>query len=252
MISNQAFPDELVRGLREARQVVVLTGAGISAESGIPTFRDPQDGLWSRFRPQDLATRVAFERDPKLVWNWYQWRRRLIRQARANAGHLALVRLESLLPGFTLLTQNVDGLHALAGSRCLHELHGNIMRNRCYRENCLMEPAAGDEGEPPCCPQCGAWLRPDVVWFGESLPQQALDAALDATAKCDLFLAIGTSATVSPAAELPLMALQGGALVVEINPEPTRLTGNVQLSLRGPAAPLLSRLVMVAWPHAMN
>lgn len=252
MISGQPFPEEVVRILRQAHQVVVLTGAGISAESGVPTFRDPQDGLWSRFRPQDLATRAAFERDPRLVWNWYQWRRRLIRQAQANAGHLALVRMEALLPGFTLVTQNVDGLHALAGSRRLYELHGNIMRNRCYREGRLMEPAPGDAGEPPVCPGCGAWLRPDVVWFGESLPQQALDAALEATAKCDVFFAIGTSAAVSPAAELPLMALQGGALVVEINPEPTRLTGNVQVSLRGPAAALLSRLVMVTWPHAMN
>ena len=252
MISNPQFPEELIRALRQARKVVVLTGAGISAESGIPTFRDPQDGLWSRFRPQDLATREAFERDPRLVWNWYEWRRRLVRQARPNPGHLALVRMESLLPDFTLVTQNVDGLHALAGSRRLLELHGNILRNKCLGENLPMEPQPGDEGEPPVCSRCGSWLRPDVVWFGEGLPQQALDGALESTAQCDLFFAIGTSAAVSPAAELPVMALQGGALVVEINPEPTRLTGNVQLTLQGAAGPILSRMVMAAWPTALN
>ena len=247
---TERFPPELIKALREARHVTVLTGAGISAESGVPTFRDPQDGLWSRFRPEDLATKAAFNRDPKLVWNWYEWRRRLIRQAKPNAGHLALVRMESLLPRFSLITQNVDGLHALAGSRRLFELHGNIMRNKCFKENIPMEPLAGDEDQPPSCPQCGGWLRPDVVWFGEGLPQQALDDSMDAAADCDLFFAVGTSSAVSPAAELPLMAQEGGALVVEINPEQTRLTGSIPLSLRGPAGVILSRMIMTAWPHA--
>lgn len=248
---SEKFPPELIARLREARHVAVLTGAGISAESGIPTFRDPQDGLWSRFRPEDLATKAAFSRDPKLVWNWYEWRRRLIRQAQPNAAHLALVRMESLVRTFSLITQNVDGLHARAGSRRLFELHGNIMRNKCFKENILMEPAENDEEQPPVCRQCGSWLRPDVVWFGEGLPQAALDAAVDAAADCDIFFSVGTSAAVSPASELPQMAQAGGALVVEINPEPTRLTGSVALSLRGPAGPILSRLVMAAWPHAV-
>jgi NAD-dependent deacetylase len=248
----EKFPPELIQALRQSRHVAVLTGAGISAESGIPTFRDPQDGLWSRFRPEDLATRAAFQRDPQLVWRWYEWRRRLIRQAGPNPGHLALVRMESLLPAFSLITQNVDGLHARAGSRRPIELHGNIMRNRCFEENGDSEPVEGEAEEPPRCRNCGGWMRPDVVWFGENLPAAAIDAATDAAVGCDMFFVIGTSAAVAPASELPVLAQQAGALVVEINPEPTRLSGSVPVSLRGAAGVLLSRLVMSTWPNAVN
>lgn len=247
---SPSFPPELIQALRKAQNVAVLTGAGISAESGVPTFRDPQDGLWSRFRPQDLASAAAFQRDPKLVWDWYAWRRRIIAGVGPNAGHRALLKFESRIPEFTLITQNVDGLHALAGSRKVIELHGSIMRNRCFDENHLVEPAPDDEERPPRCPRCGSMLRPDVVWFGESLPPEALSAATEAALNCELFFSVGTSSIVNPAAELPVLALQSGATVVEINPEPTRLSGMVQLSLRGSAAPLLSRLVMAAWPDA--
>ena len=247
---SQKFPPELIQMLRNAKRVTVLTGAGISAESGIPTFRDPQDGLWTRFRPEDLANAAAFRRDPKLVWDWYAWRRRAAEAAEPNAGHLALARMETRVPEFVLITQNVDGLHARAGSRRLVELHGSIMRSKCLEENVVTEPAEGDEERPPRCLKCGAPLRPDVVWFGEGLPDHVLNAALEAASVCEVFFSVGTSAAVNPAAELPMLALQAGAKVIEINPEPTRLSGDVHLSLRGQAGAILSRLVMMTWPSA--
>jgi len=242
------FPQELVHALRAARQVTVLTGAGISAESGVPTFRDPQSGLWSRFRPEDLANAAAFRRDPKLVWDWYEWRRRTIEAAGPNAGHLALVRMEKQVPGFALITQNVDGLHARAGSKNVIELHGSIMRSKCLEEDVVAEPADGDEERPPRCTRCGAPLRPDVVWFGESLKEKTLSDAAAAASNCQIFFSIGTSSVVNPAAQLPELAFHSGAKIVEINPEPTRLTGMAHLSLRGAAGAILSRLVMATWP----
>jgi len=244
------FPQELVHALRAARQVTVLTGAGISAESGVPTFRDPQSGLWSRFRPEDLANAAAFRRDPKLVWDWYAWRRRTIAAAGPNAGHLALVRMEQQVPGFALITQNVDGLHARAGSKNVIELHGSIMRSRCLDEDVVTEPVEGDEERPPRCSRCGAPLRPDVVWFGESLKEKTLTDAAAAASDCQIFFSIGTSSVVNPAAQLPELAFHSGAKIVEINPEPTRLTGMAHLSLRGAAGAILSRLVMATWPDA--
>jgi NAD-dependent deacetylase len=244
------FPQELVHALRAARRVTVLTGAGISAESGVPTFRDPQSGLWSRFRPEDLANATAFRRDPQLVWDWYEWRRRTIAAAGPNAGHLALARMETRVPEFSLITQNVDGLHARAGSKNIIELHGSIMRNRCLEEDIVGEPAAGDEERPPRCTRCGAPLRPDVVWFGESLTEKTLNDAVAAASNCQIFFSIGTSSVVNPAAQLPELALHAGAQVVEINPEPTRLSGAAHLSLRGAAGAILSRLVMATWPDA--
>jgi len=245
---SQQFPSELIQLLRKAERVTVLTGAGILSESSLPAYRDPQDGLWSRFRPQDLANAAAFRKDPGLVWGWYAWRRRAAMAAEPNAGHVALARMETLVPKFVLITQNIDGLHARAGSGNLLELHGSLLRSKCLEENIVMEPAEGDEESPPRCTRCGAMLRPDVVWFGEGLPDRALDAALEATAACQVFFAVGTSATVNPAAELPGLAMQGGAMVVEINPEPTGLSGQVHLSLRGQPAVILSRLVMATWP----
>ena len=245
---SQQFPPELIQALRKAERVAVLTGAGISAENGLPAFRDPQDGLWSRFRPQDLANAAAFRKDPKLVWDWYAWRRRAAMAVQPNAGHIALARMEALVPKLTLITQNIDGLHARAGSRKLLELHGNLLRSKCLEENIVMEPAEGDEESPPRCSRCGAPLRPDVVWFGEGLPDPALDAALQATTAAEVFFAVGTAGATNPAAELPLLAVQAGAMVVEINPEPTGLSAQVHASLRGQAAAMLSRLVMVTWP----
>ena len=242
------FDPRLVQKFRGARRVVALTGAGISAESGIPTFRDAQTGLWARFRPEELATAAAFRRDPKLVWDWYEWRRGLVAQAAPNAGHRALARLEGLVPGFTLVTQNVDGLHVRAGSQRVIELHGNIHRSKCFEEDVVVEEGIAAPDGPPRCPRCGAPLRPDVVWFGETLPPQALAAAEAAARECDLLFSIGTSAAVFPAAQLPVTALESGAMVVEINKDRTRLTGVATFSLLGQAGEILPRLLATTWP----
>ena len=188
--------------LRNARSVAVLTGSGISAESGVPTFRDAQTGLWARYDPMELATPEAFERDPRLVWEWYAWRRELVGNAALNPGHEALAELESRVPDFVLLTQNVDGLHRRAGSQNVVELHGSILHSRCSVEGAFVEPREEDPEIPPSCPSCGAFLRPDVVWFGEALPAEALEEAFHAARECDLFFSIGTSSLVQPAASL--------------------------------------------------
>jgi NAD-dependent deacetylase len=237
------IPDDLHRALRDARFVAALTGAGISAESGLATFRDAQTGLWARFDPRELATPGAFARNPKLVWDWYAWRREHVAAVQPNAGHRALAELERRLPEFLLVTQNVDGLHQRAGSRKLVELHGNIDRVKCSREGTLVEhwQAAGDE--VPLCAHCGALLRPDVVWFEEMLPERALAAAEDAARRCDVLLVVGTSAEVYPAAALPLIAREHGAIVVEVNPNPTPLSTHADHVLRGTAGEVLPRLV---------
>ncbi|MBI2313411.1 MAG: NAD-dependent deacylase [Betaproteobacteria bacterium] len=235
--------------MRSAKRVAALTGAGISAESGVPTFRDAQTGLWARYRPEELATPEAFLRDPKLVWEWYEWRRGIVGKARPNPGHVALAEMERHIPHFTLITQNVDGLHREAGSRRVLELHGNIRRTKCFDENLVVE-SWPDTGEvPPRCPRCGGLLRPDVVWFGEMLPEADLTAAVEAAENCEVFLCVGTSAVVEPAASLPFYALRAGATVVEVNPGKTPLTGRASYSLRGAAGELLPALVAAAWKH---
>ena len=241
------FDPRLVRALRRARRIGVLTGAGISAESGIPTFRDAQTGLWARFRPEELATADAFRRDPQLVWDWYEWRRGLVAGAAPNAAHLALARLQALGPELTLVTQNVDGLHQRAGSVDVVELHGNIHRSKCFVEDSVVDAWPATAERPPRCPRCGAHLRPDVVWFGESLPPQAIARAEAAARECDLFFSIGTSAAVYPAAQLPVTALQNGATVVEVNKDPTPLTRAATFSLLGAAGALLPTLLDAAW-----
>jgi NAD-dependent deacetylase len=243
-----AIDPRLAGAVRRARRIAVLTGAGISAESGIPTFRDAQNGLWTRFRPEELATPEAFRRDPRLVWDWYEWRRGLVSGAEPNAGHRALAAMAMRAPTFTLVTQNVDGLHQRAGARDVVELHGNIHRNRCFGEGVVVEAPADGAERPPRCPRCGAPLRPDVVWFGESLPAEALARAEDAARECDLFFSIGTSAAVYPAAQLPVTALRSGATLVEVNRDPTPLTRHATFSLLGPAGELLPRLVAAVWP----
>jgi NAD-dependent deacetylase len=233
-----------------ARSIAILTGAGISAESGIQTFRDAQTGLWSRFRPEELATADAFRRDPKLVWDWYAWRREKVAEAKPNAGHRALAELEarSATKGvdFLLATQNVDGLHQAAGSRRMVELHGSIRRVKCFDRHHVVDAWSSIEETPPRCPQCGSMLRPDVVWFDEMLPVEALEAAIAAARACDVFLCIGTSAMVEPAASLPHLARANGATVIEVNPERTPLTAEVQISLRGAAGEILPMLVIPA------
>ena len=226
-----------------ASRIAVLTGAGISAESGIPTFRDALTGLWARFRPEELATPEAFARDPKTVWEWYEWRRALVAQASPNRGHLALARLERMATDFVLITQNVDGLHARAGSRNLIELHGNIQRNRCFEEGIVVTDEAMGPGVPPTCLRCGARVRPDVVWFGEMLDPGRLARAFEEARGCDVFLSVGTSGLVEPAASLPLEALACGASVIEVNPQPTPLSRRATLTLAGTAGEVLSGLI---------
>lgn len=226
--------------------MVALTGSGISAESGVPTFRDARTGLWARYDPQELATPEAFARDPELVWKWYVWRRGLVEGARPNAGHRALAELERHVPDFSLVTQNVDGLHGEAGSERVVELHGNIRRNRCPVENVTVEPDETDH-LPPLCPNCGSPLRPDVVLFGEALPAEGLRAASEAARSCDLLLSVGTSGLVYPAASLPYEALESGAAVVEVNPDPTPLSEVAGFAVRGTAGDVLPDLVRAAF-----
>ncbi len=223
--------------LDQVRSVAVLTGAGISAESGVPTFRG-EEGLWRTYHAEELATPHAFRRDPKLVWEWYEWRRGLIGACQPNAAHFTLAEMETHFDDLILITQNVDGLHRLAGSRKIVELHGNIWGMRCT-QGCrsAWEDRTIPLAEiPPRCPSCGALARPDVVWFGESLPGAALEAAFAAVRRCQVMLVIGTSAVVQPAASLPLVALQRGAYVIEINPQPTPISDSVHQAIRERAA----------------
>jgi NAD-dependent deacetylase len=241
------IPESLIERLKQARRFVALTGAGVSAESGVPTFRDAQNGHWAKFRPEDLATPDAFRRNPALVWEWYAMRRAKVADVQPNPAHHALAKMERCVDEFLLVTQNVDGLHQRAGSRKVCELHGNITRTKCFDEDRLVEDWSDDGQIPPRCPRCGGPLRPDVVWFTESLPAEAFNRSLEATAECDVFLSIGTSTLVYPAASLPFEALQRQALVVEINPEPTPLTDSVPFSLRGVAGIVLPALFDAVW-----
>lgn len=239
---------DLLRELRSATHVAILTGAGTSAESGVPTFRDAQSGIWAQYDPQELATPHAFRQNPGLVWDWYAWRRSLVAAAKPNAGHFALAQLEGFVPQITLITQNVDGFHQQAGSTDVIELHGNIKRIKCSSCNKVVDGFDENEDSPPHCPYCGSFLRPDVVWFGENLPQQALARAFAAAQECDLFFSIGTSSVVHPAASLPVEALEHGTSVVEINPQRTPLTTYMTYSLPGPSGDVLPKLIRAAWP----
>lgn len=244
MVSND--PSELRRAVVESESVMVLTGAGISAESGIPTFRGP-NGLWRNYSPEQLATREAFERDPRLVWEWYDWRRGIIRKASPNRGHLALAELERRKKegggSFTLVTQNVDGLHDRAGSQNILKLHGDIWMTRCVGCDRVEKNEEVPLSElPPRC-ECGALLRPAVVWFGEPLPRETWKQASDAALNSKVFLVVGTSALVYPAASLAEMARQKGARVAILNPEPTLLDRLAEWILRGTSGDLLPRLL---------
>jgi len=232
--------------LRRASTVTVLTGAGVSAASGIPTFRG-KDGLWRKVRAETLATAEAFEHDPKLVWEWYDWRRGMIRDAQPNAGHTVLARWTRERSGTTVITQNVDGLHERANTHSITRLHGSIWHVRCWtgcargredwRDDTVPLPTL-----PPRCPHCGGLVRPGVVWFGESLDTSVLQRATAAAAGCDVFMAIGTSAVVYPAAELLPHARHGGATVIEINPEATNASGISDIVIRQRADEALARL----------
>ncbi len=244
---NDSIPVDLVFRLRQARSVTILTGAGISAESGIPTFRQAQTGLWERFSPEELASPQAFQRNPELIWQWYAWRKKLCETSQPNPGHFALVEFEQRLENFTLITQNVDGLHQRAGNRIVIELHGNIFRTRCKVEGIVFKDWPDFQETPPLCPNCGALLRPDVVWFGESLSTQILQEAWDAAVSSDLFFSIGTSGIVYPAASLPLAAIGKGIPVVEVNPEETALSSQASFTFHCKAGVFLPQLVREVW-----
>ena len=239
------FSDTLIDRLAKANRMTVLTGAGISAESGIPTFRDP-GGLWDKFEPQELANVEAFLDNPELVQGWYRHRRQVVEDAEPNAGHRALAELEAHVPTVSVLTQNVDDLHNRAGSSTVVELHGNITHNYCL--DCGRDANAGtvdaaiQDGEPARCPACDGLIRPDVVWFGEMLPPEAVERADAAAEQADVFLSVGTSAVVYPAARYPVMAQKQGAYVAEINPSTTGVTDDVDESIRGPAGEVLPAL----------
>lgn len=249
MLSNtpgHSLPDHLLAQLADANLVMVLSGAGMSAESGIPTFRDAQNGLWARYKPEELATAEAFEADPARVWSWYQERRKRVREARPHAGHRALVALESLVPALSIVTQNVDGLHQLAGSTHVAELHGNILRSKCHVTlRPISEEWLADSSQaPPRSPYISnGFARPDVIWFGELLPQETLQQAMEVAVLCDFCISVGTTSQVQPAASLPVMALEHGARLVEINPRETPLSLHADLCLRGTAAEVLPALV---------
>lgn len=240
---NVMLDEDLLAALRQSQRVVALSGAGISAESGVPTFREAQRGLWAQFDPMELATPEGFQRNPQRVWEWYSMRRQQLAEVQPNAGHYALASWERLRPGLQVVTQNVDGLHQKAGSTDVIELHGSIMRIRCSAENLVVDEWQEQPGEVPRCSQCAAHLRPDVVWFGEMLPPQAHAQAEQAVVAADLVLVIGTSALVQPAAQLPYLALQAGAVVVEVNPEATPFSADATFSLRGPSGQLLPALL---------
>jgi NAD-dependent deacetylase len=237
-------PHEVARALRSARSVAVMTGAGISAESGVPVFRGA-DGLWQGHRPEELASPEAFRRDPEKVWEFYDWRRCVLSRCSPNAGHRALAELERRFEDFTLVTQNVDGLHQEAGSRHVYELHGNIWRVRRIDESGPgeVDPRAPMPRPLPARDESGALLRPCVVWFGEMLPMDALMASEQAARRADVFFVVGTSGMVEPAASLARVAKASGARVVEINPEETALTDVADDVFREPAAAALSRIV---------
>jgi NAD-dependent deacetylase len=269
---------ELQERLRAVKHCVVFTGAGMSAESGIPTFRDRAEGLWAKVDPAEVATPYAFRRNPQFVWDWHVYLADAVRRARPNDGHAVVARLQELIPRVTVITQNIDNLHQAAGSRSVIELHGNLMRLKAfvdvdelfsgdasplicrlcngYAVNDELDPYAGPEdlaaielkaGYVPRCPACGALLRPDVVWFGEPLDPGMLEDAFLAAETCDALICIGTSLEVEPAASLPWRAINRGAIVIEVNPVPTPLSLAANVRLAGGAGEVLPHFVSSVW-----
>lgn len=245
---------DLIRG---SQRLTVLTGAGVSKESGVPTFRDALDGLWAHYDPAQLANAAVFLHNPKLVWDFYEYRRSIMRPAKPNPGHYALAELERRFPNMQIITQNVDDLHEQAGSKNVIRLHGCISANKCFA-NCQGDPTHVDvallkwdrDSGPPACPRCGSPVRPDVVWFGEILPSDQLQAAISACEVADVMLVIGTSGVVRPAADLPFYAKQRGATLIEINPVESEITASADLWLAGPAGEILPRVLAALDDHA--
>ena len=239
------LPEGLTSALKNANKVLVLTGAGMSAESGVPTFRDAQSGMWEKFKPEDLATPQAFRNNPKLVWDWYADRRNNISEVSPHAGHVALVEMEQYFESVLLVTQNVDSLHQQAGSSEVIELHGNIMRSICSETGLKIDDdwIKSNPGRPPVSPHHRHGLaRPGVVWFGEELPAGSMNRAMTEAYNCDVCFSIGTSTLVQPAASLPFVALEAGAVVIEINPVPTSLSSKAHFSLQATAAEALTAI----------
>ena len=232
----------LVERLSSAETLAILTGAGVSQESGVPTFRG-EEGLWKQHRAEELATWRAFESDPGLVWSWYDYRRQLISDAEPNPAHIAIAGLERAYPQFSLITQNTDGLHQRAGSSAPVELHGSVWRARCTAEQTVCDLLESPLRElPPLCERCGALLRPDVVWYGEPLPMDAYEGSHQIVSCCDAMLVVGTSAVVHPAASLPLVAKHNGAFVVEVNAAYTPISALVDATLLGSAGDILPEI----------
>lgn len=242
--------NQVAKIIKNAKKISILTGAGVSKESGVPTFRDAQTGLWAQYDPQQLATKHAFSQNPKLVWDWYQFRVGLVSGAKPNAGHIALAEIEYRYPNTQVITQNVDNLHEQAGSKDVIHLHGNIAEYKCFGD-CQGEPTLIDidtfewdrEQGPPHCPHCQNWARPNVVWFGEMLPLAELDKAKILSVECDVMIVVGTSGLVTPAATLPSYAKQAGATIIEANPDYSMITGIADIKLEGPSGEMLPKVV---------
>jgi NAD-dependent deacetylase len=245
--------DPIIRAaeiLNACKRPAVLSGAGVSKESGVPTFRDALDGLWAQYDPQQLATAGAFQCDPKLVWDWYEFRRGLVREAKPNPGHYGLAQLEQRFPDLRVITQNVDDLHEQAGSSHVIHLHGNIAQSKCFFD-CQSVPTLVDistitwdvESGPPPCPHCGRHLRPNVVWFGEMLPLDQLEAAKVASVECDVMMVIGTSGLVTPAADLPFYAKRSGAQIIEINPDHSMITRIADVKVSAPSGEAMPKIL---------
>jgi NAD-dependent deacetylase len=240
------------RAVARAAHLVVFTGAGVSKESGIATFREPEEGLWAKYDPMELATPEAYLRDPLFVWTWYEHRFGKNAAAEPNPGHMAIAELESLRPNVSVITQNIDGLHQRAGSTDVIELHGAMNRFKCIHgrhAGFLFEDFADQEQKPPRCPHCDDLLRPEVVWFGEALPAEAIGRAQQLSASCDVMLIVGTSGVVYPAAAVPLIAKEAGATVIDVNPEKDALSAQADIFLQGPAGEVLPALVAAVREH---
>ncbi|MEO0597741.1 MAG: NAD-dependent deacylase [Chloroflexota bacterium] len=232
--------------------ITVFTGAGVSKESGVPTFRDAMEGLWAKYNPQELATPIAFMGNPKLVWDWYEWRRELVGGVAPNPGHHALAELHKFKEQVFVITQNIDDLHEQAGSKNIVHLHGNIATHKCF-DNCQGIPTLIDistleydkSAGPPDCPHCGAHVRPNVVWFGERLSADALYKAQSYSQQCDVMIVVGTSGLVSPAAELPRLAKKNGATIIEVNPDYSMITRFADIKLEAPSGVAMPKVIEV-------
>lgn len=231
-----------VQWLKNCKSLFVLTGAGVSKESGIPTFRDALEGLWANYNPEQLATPEGFRKNPSLVWQWYDSRRQKVKDVVPNPGHFALAELQKMVPEFFLCTQNVDGLHIRAGSSDVVEIHGSISRFKCFDNGHVQTEVPYDLKDPPLC-ECGSLVRPDVVWFNEPMPEKLLKQSFAAAERADVALVVGTSGLVYPAASLPFHAKQAGAKIIEVNPNRTELTDSCDLFLAGPSGEVLPQLV---------